>query len=410
MPITRSRAPRPTSLPTALGVVLLTTCAWSLPACDPEAEGRPAAPWTFGQGQVPPDEPEPVPVEPGMSKLDVAELTAAGAAAWSDDICALSVDDAGRNWYEDDECDWYCPKPDAACDMGPIGPDPEGSAAQYPLVLVHGFMDTGGAFIGLEDELRADGHVVERVSLPPIAPVAVRAEALGEQVDAILAAHGVAKVNLIGHSMGGLDSRYLVHHLGYADKVASITTIATPHRGAAMADTVLGWTDTDSAWVDWLMDKLVVVLEDQFDQGGDEEDLLGALEDLTVAKAATFNAETPDEAGVFYQSWAGVSSPIARWPDGVEAQCGDVLAAEPYFWGFGNDRMSTLLVPISYVEGGINDGVVSVHSAQWGRMRGCIPADHLDQVKDAGGPLWITGYDSGRFLRTIAFELSKRGY
>ena len=43
---------------------------------------------------------------------------------------------------------------------------------------------------------------------------------------------------------------------------------------------------------------------------------------------------------------------------------------------FGNDRMSPKLVPLSYVERGINDGVVSIHSASWGRMRGCIPADH----------------------------------
>jgi triacylglycerol lipase len=387
------------------GVVAVLASA----ACDAPAEGRGGTPWVFGQGELPEDEPEPVAVEPEMTKLDVAELTAAGAAAWSEDICALSTNEAGENWYEDAECDWYCPHPDPACDVAPIGPDPEGSATQYPLVLVHGFMDKGGAFIGLEDALREDGHVVERVSLPPIAPVAVRAEALGEQVDAILAAHGVAKVNLIGHSMGGLDSRYLVHHLGYAEKVASVTTIATPHRGSAVADTVLGWTDTDSKWADWLMDKLVVVLEDQF-EGGEEEDLIGALEDLSEEKAASFNAETPDADGVFYQSWAGVSSPIARWPANVEAQCGDVLAAEPYFLGFGNDRMATMLVPLAAVTGGINDGVVSLHSAQWGRMRGCIPADHLDQVKDAGGPLWITGYDAARQLRNIAFELAKRGY
>lgn len=405
MRTTITRATRSTSL-AHFSVALVATLA---SACDPASEGRAPTPWSFGQGELPPDEPEPVAVEPGMSKLDVAELTAIGAAAWTDDVCELSTNDAGENWYEDDECDWYCPRPDAACDMGAIGPDPEGNAAQYPIVLVHGFMDKGGAFVGLEDALRADGHVVERVSLPPIAPVAVRAEHLAAQVDAILAANGVAKVNLIAHSMGGLDSRYLVHHLGYADKVASITTIATPHRGSAVADTVLGWTDTDNKWVDWLMDKLVMVLESQFD-GGEEEDLIGALEDLSVDKAVGFNAETPDADGVFYQSWAGVSSPIARWPADVEAQCGDVLAAQPYFLGFGNDRMATMLVPLSAVAGGINDGVVSLHSAQWGRMRGCIPADHLDQVKDAGGPLWITGYDAGRQLRNIAFELSKRGY
>lgn len=395
-------APPLASVVVALSLVTLAA------ACDVE-EGRPHSPLVFNQGEPPVDEPEPVPVEPGMSKLDVAELTAAGAAAWSEDVCALSTNDLGQNWYEDDECDWYCPLPDAACDAGPIGPDPEGSAAQYPLVLVHGFMDKGGAFIGLEPVLRADGHAVERVSLPPIAPVAVRAEHLAAQIDAILATHGAQKVNLIGHSMGGLDSRYLVHHLGYADRVASVTTIATPHRGSVVADTVLGWTDASNSWVDWLMDALVNVLEANF-EGGEDEDLIGALEDLSTAGTVVFNAETPDHAEVFYQSWAGVSSPIARWQDGVEAQCGDVLAADPYFLGFGNDRMAAMLIPLSTVVGGINDGVVSVHSATWGRMRGCVPADHLDQVKDQGGPLWITGYDAGRFLRSVAFGLAKRGY
>ncbi len=363
----------------------------------------------FGQGEPPADEPEPVAIEPGMSKLDVAELTAAGAAAWSEDICALSTDDAGNNWYQDDECDWYCPRPDPACEAGPIGPDPAGGPAKYPLVLVHGFMDKGGAFVGLEPALRADGHVVELVSLPPVAPIAVRAERLAQQVDAILVMHGAAKVNLIAHSMGGLDSRYLVHQLGYADRVASITTIGTPHRGSAVADAVLGWTDANNAWVEWLTDKLVAVVEDQFD-GSDDEDLVGALEDLSTEGTADFNAKTPDAAEVFYQSWAGVSSPIARWQSGVEGECGDIWAHTPYFLGFGNDRMGAMLVPLSYVVGGTNDGVVSIHSASWGRMRGCVPADHLDQVKDQGGPLWITGYDAARFVRSIAFGLAKRGY
>ncbi len=389
-----------------MGAALLAGMA---AGCDVQDEGRPPGPVIFGEGEPPLDEPEPVEVESGMTKLAVAELTASGAAAWSDDICALSTNDAGENWYEDDECDWYCPHPDPACDAGPIGPDPEGTAAQYPLVLVHGFMDKGGAFIGLEPALQADGHMVERVSLPPMAPVAVRAEHLALQVDEILAKHGAQKINLIGHSMGGLDSRYLVAHLGYEDRVASITTIATPHRGSTVADTVLGFTDADAAWVDWLMDKVVDLVEGQFDDEY-EKDVIGALEDLSTYGAVDFNAETPDASEVFYQSWAGISSPIARWQDGVEARCGDVLAADPSFWGFGNDRMATMLIPLSYVVGELSDGVVSIHSATWGRMRGCIPADHLDQVKDAGGPLWITGYDSARFLRTIAFGLAKRGY
>lgn len=386
-----------------------TLVAASVAACDAPAEGRRAGPFVFGEGEPPSDEPDPVDIEQGMTKLEVAELSAAGAAAWSDDICELSTNDAGENWYQDAECDWYCPNPDPACEAGPIGEDPEGFAATYPLVLVHGFMDKGGAFVGLEPRLAADGHAVERVSLPPLAPVAVRAEYLADQIDEILAAHGAAKVNLIAHSMGGLDSRYVVRHLGYADRVASITTIATPHRGSSVADAVLGWTNADSSWVQWLMGKVVGVVEGQFDEY-DEEDLIGALEDLSTSGAAELNAQTPDVPEVYYQSWAGVSSPIARWQDGVEAQCGDVLASDPSFFGFGNDRMAPRLVPLSYVEGGINDGVVSVHSASWGRMRGCIPADHMDQVRASDAPIWITGYDSTRFLRNVAFGLAKRGY
>ena len=39
---------------------------------------------------------------------------------------------------------------------------------------------------------------------------------------------GCEKVNIIAHSKGGLDSRYMITHLGLADKVASLTTVATP--------------------------------------------------------------------------------------------------------------------------------------------------------------------------------------
>ena len=38
----------------------------------------------------------------------------------------------------------------------------------------------------------------------------------------------------------GLDSRYVVSELGYADRVDSVTTISTPHRGSILADVSLG--------------------------------------------------------------------------------------------------------------------------------------------------------------------------
>jgi len=41
---------------------------------------------------------------------------------------------------------------------------------------------------------------------------------------------------LVAHSMGGLDARCWISHLGGAAKIASLTTLATPHRGSPVAD------------------------------------------------------------------------------------------------------------------------------------------------------------------------------
>ena len=44
------------------------------------------------------------------------------------------------------------------------------------------------------------------------------------------------KIHIIAHSMGGLDSRYMISKLGMADRVLSLTTISTPHHGSPIAD------------------------------------------------------------------------------------------------------------------------------------------------------------------------------
>ena len=50
------------------------------------------------------------------------------------------------------------------------------------------------------------------------------------------------EVNLIGHSMGGLDCRYLISQIPHSERtfvVKSLTTIATPHLGSSFADFLL---------------------------------------------------------------------------------------------------------------------------------------------------------------------------
>ena len=70
-------------------------------------------------------------------------------------------------------------------------------------------------------------------------PLQLRSGQLKQRVEEALVQTGASKVHIIAHSMGGLDSRRMIVDLGMADKVASLTTIGTPHRGTILADHVL---------------------------------------------------------------------------------------------------------------------------------------------------------------------------
>jgi pimeloyl-ACP methyl ester carboxylesterase len=107
-------------------------------------------------------------------------------------------------------------------------------------VLVHGYFGTD-QFFGLLDyfhdvpeRLRSAGYDVTTPVTDAFNWSEARAAQLAVQVDAVLARTGARKVNLLGHSQGGMDARVLVSGLGYADRVASVTTVATPHRGTPL--------------------------------------------------------------------------------------------------------------------------------------------------------------------------------
>jgi triacylglycerol lipase len=69
--------------------------------------------------------------------------------------------------------------------------------------------------------------------------VDLRADQLRSRVNEALASTGAPKVNIIAHSMGGLDARHMIVDKGMADKVATLVTIGTPHLGTVLADHVI---------------------------------------------------------------------------------------------------------------------------------------------------------------------------
>ncbi len=136
--------------------------------------------------------------------------------------------------------------------------------------------------------------------------------------------------------MGGLDSRYLISRLGMADRVLSLTTIGTPHRGSSFAD-----------WCVQRFGALVRPFLDLFDVPDQ------AFFDLTTASCRKFNEDVPDQPGVRYFSVAG------------RFECG---------W---NAPEWSLPASILRRHEGDNDGVVSITSATYGEDCEVWEADHF---------------------------------
>ncbi len=307
--------------------------------------------------------------------------------------------------------------------VAPLGPAPQGSPTQYPIILAHGFNTSTTnfwRFNGVDVALRADGHEVVLGSVPPFDTPAVRASYLAEQVDTLLADTGADKVNLVCFSQGGLDCRYLVSPagLGYADRVASVTTISSPHRGTYVADaTVALLPDADSASGS-LVDLLFRWYGSTFSQLAGDSHFVAAMESMSEAAMLDFNDVIVDDDSVYYQSWAGFSY-VGGFPnprDTIYDVCRDDSGVLRML-SDARDIMDPLLAggAIFVAHGSElrpNDGVATVEGAHWGRFRGCIPADHLDQVGQINDrrPDRRTGFDWIRFYRNIAYELAAMGY
>ncbi len=281
------------------------------------------------------------------------------------------------------------------------------SATRYPLVLVHGAggWDSLGSlhyFWGVAEALEVYGYGVYTAQVDPFNGSSIRATQLAAFVDAVLACTCAHKVNLLGHSQGGVDARYLISTLGYGDRVASLTTVATPHRGTLVADVVEGLVPGFS---DDLVDFILFFVGDVLNDPLDDPSFRAQMQTLTTSGMAQFNIDTPNDDRVAYYSWAGRAGLTEL---GLE-ECADgevpnpVAEAHPMFG---------LLLPLWGLMGGpsgvANDGLVAVESAKWGRFRGCVAADHLAQI---GHPLSFTsGFDHLTFFAEALYFLESEGF
>lgn len=115
-------------------------------------------------------------------------------------------------------------------------------ATKYPLVLAHGIAAKQArimnAFGKIGDKLEDAGYDVHIADTDGFGRIETNAEQLREYILGVLDKTGAEKVNIIAHSKGGLDSKYMITELGMEDKVASLTTLCTPHKGSIIASKI----------------------------------------------------------------------------------------------------------------------------------------------------------------------------
>ena len=317
--------------------------------------------------------------------------------------------------------------------VSPLTPAPVFQPTKYPVVFVNG-IDTSPLFNWSDrivQVLREDAGVeVHLATLAPYQPPHKRAPQLWQRVQEIRAETGAEKVNLICHSLGGLDCRYLVSpgglhwevaadHATIASSVASITTVGTAHQGTPVAAQLLG--ALSSVEQQQAVAAYAAIVGDWFSAEAlaSDPDLRASIAALTPAQAEAFNLEIVDAEGVDYQSWAGFSAPFGAAPasylPALEDLCGPGGLS---LFGGAHDYMSLALAPFYEAAGksndgelAPNDGLAPVASTAWGTFRGCIPADHQEQLGKQNLPdvNVRTGLDIAWFYALVARDLAERG-
>jgi triacylglycerol lipase len=249
---------------------------------------------------------------------------------------------------------------------------------RYPLVLIHGLgaRDQYGPidyFHGIPRLLREAGNRIFIPRLTSFQSLEHRAAELKTQIDAAFPEG--EKLNFLGHSMGGLDARYAVSQLGLAERVVSVTTIGTPHRGSVMGDLTAGALSP----LAYEAVKKVLALTGLSPEG--------LRQISTRYSSERLQAELPDAPGVaYFSAMSVIREPVTR-------------NALPVFW-----------IPHRILKQteGENDGFVSLHSAKWGEHLLTVDGDHYAQIGQFLGK--TRGLDHIRFYSDIVSALRARGF
>lgn len=197
---------------------------------------------------------------------------------------------------------------------------------------------------GIKTYIESNHHCKTLVAkVPPFANINTRALALHNYILDQLpnlqspTNNNPVKINLIAHSMGGLDARLLIANFNNdcntKYQIVSLTTLSTPHHGTSAANLAIS-----------LVPQTFI---DKF---------FPSINQLTPSYLDKFNQLITKDPNVQYFSYGAQFNPIPT---------------------------SMFYLPWLYVNKfeGPNDGLISLKSAHWGKWMGYVPdVDHADLI------------------------------
>jgi triacylglycerol lipase len=281
---------------------------------------------------------------------------------------------------------------------------------KHPIVLAHGFLGADSYlgiidyWYGIESYIEAKGGTVYVTEVSPANSSAARGEALIVQLDQIRAIRGEPnqKFNLIGHSQGGLDVRYVAGVR--PDLVASLTTVGSPHTGVDFieqfgggADGLAGLTSFLGGAVELLWGLL----------GNDNPvDMQAALETFTPSAIAGFNDDPVFGKGM-PATPCGEGEAVSQTPAGPRRNY-SWTGNDPYTNAF--DPLDPLFAIASLLYSVPNDGLVGVCAAHFGDViRDDYKMNHLDEVNQMLGITALFETDPKTVFRNHANRLKNAG-
>ena len=209
---------------------------------------------------------------------------------------------------------------------------------KYPIILVHGIgaKDSGLFWGRIPKKLENLGLKVFLGNTDSWGSIESNAKFLKTTVDRILYECKCDKVNIIAHSKGGIDSRYLISSLNYGNKVASLTTISTPHLGSELVDYIFEKKSVYNPIAITIVNLVVKLYGDK------SPEPYKIVSELTTENMKKFNEENPNNEEIFYSSY------------------------HSFMRNSFDDISYSLSHWYLHKVAGKNDGIVSVDSAKWG--------------------------------------------